>query len=139
MKFIFSNFQTYSRQLYHQINSFTGIFDNILSPPHALPMYWLKRSHQILNSSPPPPNGGSHSSTHVLRSCGKAWEGGATFFEKTVLGAEGGGGGTTWEDTKTWNFQSCFSDRMHDFLVIIPRCYKILKILAQLDSRILCL
>ena len=64
---------------------------------------------------------------------------GEQHFLKTLGRGRGEGEGTIWEDTKTWNFQSCFSDRMHDFFVIIPRCYKILKILAQLDSRILCL
>ena len=45
-KFIFSKFaglQAYSRQLYYQMNSFTGIFRQYLKPSsHAPPMYWLK-------------------------------------------------------------------------------------------------
>ena len=39
-KFIFSKFaglQAYSHQLYYQMNSFTGFFDSILSPPAMLP------------------------------------------------------------------------------------------------------
>ena len=47
-KFIFSKFaglQAYSRQLYYQMNSFTGFFRQHFKPPHAPPMYWSP--HQI--------------------------------------------------------------------------------------------
>ena len=39
-------------------------FDNILSPPHAPPMYWLK---------PPSPIKFWRASPHVLNTCGKPW------------------------------------------------------------------
>ena len=52
-KFIFSKFgglQDYSQQLYYQMNSFTDIFDSILSSPMLTPCFDLRLSppHQIL-------------------------------------------------------------------------------------------
>ena len=45
--------QAYSRQLYYQVNSFTGIFWQHFKPPYAPPMYWLKPPpHRILKSPP---------------------------------------------------------------------------------------
>ena len=55
-KFIFSTFaglQTYSRQLYYQMNSFTGIFQKHLKPSMLPP---------CIDLSPPP---------HVHNTCGK--------------------------------------------------------------------
>ena len=54
--------QAYSQQLYHQMNSFTGIFrQHFKAPPHAPPMYWLKPPHQTLKTP------------HVLNTCRKPW------------------------------------------------------------------
>ena len=38
---IFAGLQAYSRQLYWQISSFRGIFQQRFKPPPAPPMYWL--------------------------------------------------------------------------------------------------
>ena len=70
-KFILSKFaglQTYSRQFYHQMNSFKGIFDSILSP-HAPHVLTEASPHQILKS--PPQWGRGDSCPHVLNTCGK--------------------------------------------------------------------
>ena len=51
-KFIFSKFgglQAYSRQLYYQMNSFTGIFQQHFKLP---PCFDLSPLHQILRGSP---------------------------------------------------------------------------------------
>ena len=69
-KFIFSKFsglETYSRQLYYQMNSFTSIFQqHFKPPPHAPPFIDLSppppHPHQILKSPPSP---------HLLNTCGK--------------------------------------------------------------------
>ena len=56
-KFIFSEFaglQAYSRQLYYQINSTTGIFNRILSPPHAPPYIDLSPPSPSNFEEPPP-------------------------------------------------------------------------------------
>ena len=57
-KFIFSKFgdlQAYSRKLYYQMNSFTGIFWEHFKLPHAPAMFWLEPTpHQIFRSPPPP-------------------------------------------------------------------------------------
>ena len=54
-KFIFSKFgglQACSRQFYHQMNSFPGIFWQYFKLPHAPPCFDLSPSHQILRSPP---------------------------------------------------------------------------------------
>ena len=59
-KFIFSKFagfQAYSRQLYYQMNSFTGIFWQHFKLPNAPLMFRLKRP-SIKFWRAPPPNGG---------------------------------------------------------------------------------
>ena len=69
--FIFSKFaglQAESRQLYYQMNSFTGIFDSILSPPLLPP---------CIDVSPPP------CSEH--NTCGKPCKGGIK-FSKILMG-----------------------------------------------------
>ena len=68
-KFIFSKFaglRAYSHQLYYQMNSFTGFFDSILSPPPMLPQC-------IDLSTPPPPPLVKfwRAPPHVLNTCGK--------------------------------------------------------------------
>ena len=63
-KFIFSKFgglQAYSRQFYHQMNSFTGIFWQYYKLPHAPPMFWLEPLPS--NFEEPP---------HVRNTCGKS-------------------------------------------------------------------
>ena len=57
-KFIFSKLaglQVYSQQLYWQMNSFTGFFQQHFKPPHAFPMYWLKPSPIKFWRPPPSP------------------------------------------------------------------------------------
>ena len=54
-KFIFSKFgglRTYSWQLYYQMNSFTGIFQQYFKLPHAPPMFRLKSPNQKPSSTP---------------------------------------------------------------------------------------
>ena len=68
---IFASLQDYSRQLYYQMNSFTGISWHYFKPPMLPPCIDLSPPpppppHQILKSPP----------THVLNTCGKPWEGG---------------------------------------------------------------
>ena len=63
-KFIFSKFaglQAHRRQLYYQMNSFTGIFKMHFKPPMLLP---------CIDLSPP---------TIKFRPCGKPWKGGAHY------------------------------------------------------------
>ena len=59
-KFIFSKFaglQAYSQQLYYQMNSFTGIFQQHFKSPMLPACIDLSSPNQILKSTPPP-NGG---------------------------------------------------------------------------------
>ena len=74
-KFIFSKFsglETYSRQLYYQMNSFTSIFQqHFKPPPHAPPFIDLSppppHPHQILKSPPsPPPTNGKDTAPHMF-------------------------------------------------------------------------
>ena len=57
----FAGLQAYSRQLYYQMNSVTGIFQQHFKPPMLPPCIDLSHPHQILNSPSP----------HVLNTCGK--------------------------------------------------------------------
>ena len=75
-KFIFSKFaglQAYSRQLYYQMDSFTGIFWHHFKLPHAPSMYWLEPPIKFEEPTPTPNpmEGGGHSPPHVLNTCGK--------------------------------------------------------------------
>ena len=58
-KFIFrkfAGFQACRRKIYYQINSFTGIFDSILSSP-MLPCFDLSSPPSHFEEPPPPPMG----------------------------------------------------------------------------------
>ena len=67
-KFIFNKF-AYSRQLYYQMNSFTGIFQQHFKPPMLLPCIDLSPyPHQILKNPSPLPH-----RPHVFNTCGKPW------------------------------------------------------------------
>ena len=78
-KFIFSKFaslQAYSRQLYYQMNSTTGIFNIILSPPpHASPMYWLKPPQSNFEEHCPSMEGSPPCSQHLYETLGLLWRG----------------------------------------------------------------
>ena len=70
-KFIFSKFaglQAYSQQLYYQMNSFTGIFQQHFKSPMLPPCIDLSSPNQILKSTPPLMGG---TVPHVLNTCGK--------------------------------------------------------------------
>ena len=70
-KFIFSKLavlQAYSQQLFYQMNSFTGIFQQHCKPPMLPPSIELSPHPQILKSLP---NGGGDMAPRVLNTCGK--------------------------------------------------------------------
>ena len=70
VKFIsskFSGLQGYSRKLYLQMNSFTGIFHHHFKPPPCPLIYWLKPPIKFWRVPPSPFNGHSPLNTYGER------------------------------------------------------------------------
>ena len=88
----FAGLQNYSRQLYQQMNSFSGIFwQHLKSPPMLSPFidltpppprHILERPPPFIDLPPPPQSNFEEAPPHVLNTCGKPWAG----------GRDGGGG-----------------------------------------------
>ena len=79
-------------------------FDNILSPPHAPPMYWLKL---------PSPTKFWRASPHVLNTCGKPWfrtYSNMVFFAKIVNGHQSSNTFAKRSVLDVWLDYKCASD-----------------------------
>ena len=61
----FAGLQAYSRQLYYQMNSFTGIFQQHFKPSMLPPCIDLSPTSNFEEPPTPLP--------HVLNTCGKLW------------------------------------------------------------------